>query len=122
MEKHAAGLLGALAGLASMGTAQAALPATAPAQVMQVSTYAELLSPIPNAASLLASSNAELAANPPRIVETQYYQNGGPPHHHHHHHHSYRPPLPPPPHHHHHHHHHGGVTMVVPGIGAVHTN
>jgi len=125
MEKKTAGLVGVLAGLASLGTAQAAAhPGHAPAQVMQVSSYADLLKPIPNAAELLKASNAQLAQ--PRVEEAQYYSNEPPPpppgyHHHHHHHHEYYPP-PPPPHHHHHHHHQGGVTIVVPGVGAIRTN
>lgn len=130
MEKKTAGLVGAIAGLATFGTAHAATqPVRMPAEVMQVSSYAELLTPIPNATELLRAANAE-----PRVIEAQYY-NQGPPgyqhhhhaHHHHHHnrhhHHAWYPPPPPPfpHHHHHHHHHHHGTTVVVPGIGVIHS-
>jgi G3E family GTPase len=129
MEKTTAGLLGALAGLATIGTAQAA-PVPPAHEVMHAASYAELLKPIPNAAEILKASDAELLAHansPARLQQAQYY-NSPPPdyhHHHHHHHHHYYPPPPPPPyyhHHHHHHHHQGGVTIVVPGLGAVRTN
>jgi hypothetical protein len=124
MEKKTAGLVGALAGLASMGVAQAAShPAPPPAPIMQAASYADLLKPIPNAAEVLRKAQAQ-----PGVEEAQYYNNQPPPyyhhHHHHHHHHAYYPPPPPPPyyHHHHHHHHQGGVTIVVPGLGIVHSN
>ncbi len=119
MEKKTAGLVGAIASLATMGAAQAAVhPAQTPEQVMRVSSYAELLTPIPNAAELLRQAQMQ-----PRPV--QYYQDEPPPppdyYHHHHHHHHYYPPPPPYHHHHHHHHHHGGVTLVVPGVGVLHS-
>lgn len=129
MEKTTAGLVGMIASLATMGTAHAAgHPAQTPAEVMRVSTYAELLRPIPNAPELLRASNTELrqkAQARPLAQEVQYYNEGPPPgyayhhhHHHHHHHHAYYPPPPPPPDY-HHHHHHNGVTIVVPGLGVV---
>jgi len=130
MEKNTAGLVGVIASLATMGTAQAAHPEQTPPQAMQVSSYAELLKPIPNAAELLRASNAQLLQKAQARVmvhEVQYYNyNQGPPppppgyyhhhHHHHHHHHAYYPPPPPPDYH--HHHHHNGVTIVVPGLGV----
>jgi hypothetical protein len=136
MEKSTAGLVGAIASLATMGTAQAAHPVQTPAhlmpQVMSVSSYAELLQPIPNAPDLLKASNAELLQKSEaqaRVQEVQYYNQGPPPgyydqqqqyhhHHHHHHHHAYYPPPPPPPDY-HHHHHHNGVTIVIPGLGVL---
>jgi G3E family GTPase len=123
MEKTTAGLIGALAGLATMGTANAASqpPAQLCEQVMRVASYADLLKPIPNAADILRSQQAE-----PRLLEAQYYQDQRRPegHHHHHHHHHYYPPPPRHHHHHHHHHHHdnGGAIFVVPGLGAIRTN
>ncbi len=48
MEKKIAGLLGAVASLGALGAAQAA-PAPAPTDVLQASSYAELLEPITNA-------------------------------------------------------------------------
>lgn len=124
MEKSTAGLVGALAALATMGTAHAAIhPAQTPEQVMRVSSYADLLSPIANARELLKASNAALPDQAPlKALPVQYYQDQPPPdyHHHHHHHHHYYPPPPPPHHHHHHHHHHqSGLTVVIPGFGVV---
>ncbi len=122
MEKKTAGLLGVIAGLATMNTAQAAInPAPAARDALQVSSYAELLSPIPNASVVLKASDAEQAQNAASVPgatleEVQYY--GGPPpyyHHHHHHHHRYY-------HHHHHHHHHHGATIFVPGVGGFRTD
>lgn len=128
MEKTTAGLLGALAGLATMGTAHAA-PVPDVQTVMRVSSYADLLKPIPNATEILKASNAELLASantaPARLQDAQYYNSPPEHHHHHHHHHQYYAPPPPPPvyyHHHHHHHHQQGVTIVVPGLGVVRTN
>ena len=50
MEKKIAGLLGAVASLGALGAAQAA-PAPAPTDVLQASSYAELLEPITNASA-----------------------------------------------------------------------
>lgn len=121
MEKKTTGLVCALAGLASMGAAQAAPHPVQPAErPTPAASYAALLTPIPNALEVLKASDEALAKAPaPRQAEQVQFFPGGPPpgyhHHHHHHHHAYYPP----PHHHHHHHHHGGVTVVVPGIGAI---
>jgi hypothetical protein len=127
MEKKKAGLLGALAGVASIGTAHAAVPAAAP-EVMHVASYADLLTPIPDAVNVLKLSNAELrqrAAETARapLERAQYYNQPAPHHHHHHHHQYYAPPPPPPRYHHHHHHHHQGAAIIipVPGIG-IHVN
>jgi len=119
MEKTTAGLIGALAGLATMGTAQAATqaPASSTDHVMRIASYADLLKPIPNAAEIM---RAQQAKSPVQTV--QYYDDQPPPHHHHHHHHHhhYYPPPPPPHHHHHHHHQHqSGLTVVIPGLGVV---
>jgi len=122
MEKKTACLVGAITSLSAMGSAQATVnPGAGLAETMQVSSYSELLKPIPNAAELLQASNAELLS---RAQPVQYYQEEPPPpsYHHHHHHHHYDPPPPPVyHHHHHHHHHHNGVTIVVPGVGVVHS-
>ncbi len=97
MDKTIAGLLGA------MGTLAAAAPAPADAaplppihQVMQAGAYADLLKPIPNAASLLPASDALLAEAEGAVVPVQYRDD------HHHHHRTHR--RPPPRRHHHHHH------------------
>jgi len=96
MDKKIVGLVGAISGLVSLNTAQAA-PITPPSEreISGAKSYAELLDPIPNALSLLRVADAAAAAaarqssgrNP--NVKLVYD------HHHHHHHHNY--------HHHHHH-------------------
>jgi hypothetical protein len=114
MNRKTATLMGAAAALAA-GPALAASAAQAPA-VPVASSYAELLTPIPDAVERLKAAEAEAQAQPPKLIEAQYAQ---PHHHHHHHHHSrrwYRSHgytwsggawvLAPAPHHHHHHHHH----------------
>jgi len=120
MDKKIAGLLGAVAGLATMGAAQAATqPAANPSEALQASSYADLLAPIPNAAAVLRADDAARAEAPAsgamegiQVVQAYYpYQ----PYyrHHHHHHHRYTRRYS------HHHHHHHGVLVGVPGAGAV---
>jgi hypothetical protein len=119
MEKTTVGLLGVLAGLAAMGSAQAAnAPAPVPSQALQASSYAELLAPIPDAVALMRADDAARAQQPP-AGEVQladynpYYPNYRHHHHHHHHHHqAYN-------HHHHHHHHHDSAYIGIPGVGVV---
>jgi len=105
MDKKIAGLLGAVAAVSTMGTAQAA-PTPNPTETLRANSFAELLEPIPNAAALLQAvdekSQAETAEG---NVQLARY------HHHHHHHHAYRRYAPRivvvrHRHHHHHHHHH----------------
>ena len=121
MDKKLAGLLGAVAGLATMSAAQAAThPAPSPAEALQASSYADLLTPIPNAAALL-KADAASARQPAEMQLAQVYYTPYPPpyayyHHHHHHHHRYWRRYS---HHHHHHHHHHGVVVGIPGIGGV---
>jgi hypothetical protein len=112
MEKKIAGLLGAVATLGTFGAAEAATaPPPAPTDVLRANSFADLLEPIPNAATLLQAidESAPAASADGNIQLAQYH------HHHHHHHHSqYRRYAPrivvvPPRyrrHHHHHHHHH----------------
>ena len=98
MEKRVAGLLGAVAAIGTLSTAQATpAPASDPAEVLQASSYAELLQPIPNAAATLKGidERTPAASAEARVQLAQA-------HHHHHHHHHYRRHR----HHHHHHHHH----------------
>ncbi len=138
MKRRKAGLVGALAGLAAMGgaSAQAASHTGAmPPEPMQITSYSDLLRPVPNAVELLRAHDALLRARAgemqARGMNVQYYE--GDDHHHHHHHHQdyypppppdYYPPPPPPPVYYppppppeHHHHHQGGVMIVVPGLG-----
>jgi len=100
MDKSVAGLIGAVGALVA-GSAQAAtaVPVTV-SPVLQASSYADLLKPIPNALEVLKAQAEAAPPAPggdaePTVQTVQYY------HHHHHHHHHYRRY-----HHHHHHHHH----------------
>jgi len=99
MDKRIAALLSTVAGVAVMGSAQAATPAAAPSQG-QASSYADLLSPIPNAVEALKADDAakaqqkgegevELAQYYPYYGygSGSYYGYGYRRHHHHHHHH-----------------------------------
>ena len=119
MDKKIAGLLGAAAAVATVGCAQASTaPAQAPNDPLTARSYADLLTPIPNATEALIADNARLEAKPSEGVQlAQYY------HQHHHHHHGYYRYR----HHHHHHgyyrynrhHHHHGAYIGVPGVGGV---
>jgi hypothetical protein len=113
MDKTVMGLIGAVTALG--GVSFAAQAATAPPanldDVMSVSSYADLLKPIPNASALLhasvtadikAAMEADAAEAAPRVVEVGYYHH----HHHHHHHHIIRRIIRRRIFHHHHHHHH----------------
>ncbi len=134
MEFKTVSLLGALVGATAGGaSAQAASndsilrPAT-----LAVTSYADLLQPIPNAVEILRAHNAELTrranSEPGGVERVQWSEGEGEydhhHHHHHHHHHEYYSPpeyyAPPPPvwHHHHHHHHHSGGVILLPGIGV----
>jgi len=115
LERKIAGLLGAVAALGTISSAQAA-PAPTPSDVLQANSYAELLQPIPNAASVLQAIDEQQGpgSGEAKVQLAQVYI-GTPHHHHHHHHHHYRrgivivPPWRRHYHHHHHHHHHHHV-------------
>jgi hypothetical protein len=127
MDKKIAGLLGAVAGVATMTSAQAATgPAPNASEALQASSYADLLAPIPNPVELLKADNAMRAENielaqwyynyPYSYAPYPHYSYGPNPypyyhHHHHHHHHAFA--------HHHHHHHHNSAFIGIPGIGGV---
>ncbi len=111
MDSKTATLLAAAAALTA-GPALAT-PAAQARAIPVAASYAELLTPIPNAVERLQLADAEVQA--PRLIEAQYMAHH---HHHHHHHHNrrwYRQNgyywnngawlLRPRPHHHHHHHH-----------------
>ncbi|GLH80407.1 hypothetical protein SSBR45G_53160 [Bradyrhizobium sp. SSBR45G] len=119
MDKKIAGLLGAVAAVGALGTVQASA-APAPADVLKVNSYADLLEPIPDAARVLQALDEQgPQADEPKVQLAQWYHH----HHHHHHHHGYyRGPgygygygygygprvyvVPRRYYHHHHHHHH----------------
>ncbi|HVB16084.1 MAG TPA: hypothetical protein VNF04_06110 [Stellaceae bacterium] len=125
MDKTTAGLLGAVAGLAVISSAQAATqPAPNPSEALQASTYADLLTPIPNAVALLRAEAAAPAKTPAaegldgvQVAQGYYpYSQGtysysqpyysqpyyAQPSYHHHHHNSYYRPYYQQHHHHHH--------------------
>lgn len=104
MLKRIIGLIGAITALGAPQAVQAGPVAQPSNEVLKVSSYAELLDPIPNAAVVLKAVNeTSTTAAEARIEKVQWHHH----HHHwwrhrwyhhHHHHHWY--------HHHHHHHHH----------------
>jgi hypothetical protein len=101
MERKVAGLVGAIATLGVVNAAQAA-PAPEPAQILNASSFADLLKPVPNAMAALRAVDdaapARPAADGVQLVR----------HHHHHHHHRMRRR------HHHHHHHHSSIALPGP--------
>jgi hypothetical protein len=111
MDRKIAGLIGVVGALASLNTAQAAAPAN-PTEALKANTYADLLTPIPDALTLLEAIDKGGSDVEGKTQIAQYYD-----HHHHHHHNSYyrryRPRVIVVPrerrfyhdHHHHHHHH-----------------
>jgi hypothetical protein len=127
MDKRIAGLLAGVAGLATMSAAQAAIqPASDPAEALKASSYADLLSPIPDAVALLEADNAaraQPAAEPAegvQLAQAYYYPPYSYPyynyHRHHHHHNNYYGRYYRQQHH---HHHHQGAFVGVPGVGGV---
>ena len=140
MERKTTGLIAALAGVAALGTsgAQAAPHPAEPASFLAVTSYADLLQPIPNAMEALKASNAVLqeqaGAASAKLQQADW--GGGDHHHHNHHHHDYYapppvyyapppppvyyapPPPPPPPPPYYRHHHHAGAVIMLPGIGV----
>ena len=114
MDKKIAGLLGAVATLGAFNAAQAApTPSPAPSDVLRANSFADLLEPIPNAASLLQAVDESAPAPDANIQLAQLVIGFGHHHHHHHHHHAWRRyyaprvvVVPRYRHHHHHHHHH----------------
>jgi len=111
MDKKIAGLLGGVAALTTLGAAQAATPSDVNAtNAVRASSYADLLTPVPNAmAALQADDAAKEQAKDTRVAQLVVVD-----HHHHHHHHHYRRHRHH--HHHHHHHHHSGVGITI-GVG-----
>jgi len=91
MEKKIAGVLGAAA-LGMLTAAQASpLPAASPSDALRANSYADLLTPIPNAERILQALDQAPAKSEENVKMAR----------HHHHHHGRR-------HRHHHHHHHYG--------------
>lgn len=76
MDKKTAGLLGAVAGLATMGSASAASLPHAPSDALRASSYADLLSPIPNASAALRADDAARQRAPITKVADFYVTYG----------------------------------------------
>jgi cobalamin biosynthesis protein CbiG len=114
MDKKIAGLLGAVAAVTTMAGAQAATQS--PAATLQVSSYADLLMPVPNATAALIADNEVLAQAPAKRSDGAKVAEE---HHHHHHHVIVIKRHRRHYHHHHHHHHHSGVYIGTPGAGVV---
>jgi len=111
MDKTIIGVVGAVAGLASLDGAAQAATVTAPGDVKAAQSFADLLDPIPNAVALLRAADlaaARTAHNDPATDETVQVAQVYISHHHHHHHRYWR--------HHHHHHHHRAVIIRGPGV------
>jgi hypothetical protein len=86
MDKKIAGLLGAAAALTTLGSVNtASASASEPAPV---TTYGDLLEPVPNALAALIADDAALAQQRPATTRVAQYHHH---HHHHHHHHGYDP-------------------------------
>ena len=105
MDRKIAGLLGAVAGLATMGAANAAVtdtPASSP--LPAAASYAELLAPVENAPELLVADDAARLQQGEAHVQLAQY-------HHHHHHHTTRIIVRRRHYHHHHHHHHRKIII-----------
>lgn len=127
MDKKIAGLLGAVAGMAAMGSAHAAInPAPSSSQAPKASSYGDLLAPIPDAVAQLKADDAARAQQPApdptdgmQVAQSYYYPPYSYPyynyHHHHHHHHTYYRRYS----HQHHHHHHNNAFVGIPGVGGV---
>jgi hypothetical protein len=122
MDQKIVGIVGAIAGLATLDATQgAATAAPNPEGLTGARSFAELLDPIPNALAMLRAADAAAASRAqdeasqnPDVKLAQYYYHHHHHHHryyryyhhHHHHHHLYIRPLPRYFYHHHHHHHH----------------
>lgn len=102
MDKTVIGLVAAIGAIAPLTSAQASTQAADLGAAMEVSSFADLLQPIPNALAILKASDEQETANPAEGVQVAQLVVHTYHHHHHHHVYVYR-------HHHHHyryHHHH----------------
>jgi hypothetical protein len=104
MDQKIVGIVGAIAGLASLDATQgAATAAPNPDALKGAQSFAELLNPIPNALAMLQAADTAAASQAPaRDQAKQSTDVRVAEYHHHHHHHRY---VKPRRHHHHHHHH-----------------
>lgn len=115
MDKRIAGLLGAVAGLATIGTAQAAINPAAVPDTLQASSYADLLTPIAHPIALLKADDAARAPKPAAEPAADFQVAAAHHHHYHHHHRTYSRNY----HHHHHYDHRKSAFVGIPGLGGV---
>ena len=104
MDKRLAGLLGAAAALATVGSANATGAVERASD--RAATYRDLLNPVANPLEALKADDARLASEPAAAMEVAQVTVGVGHHHHHHHHQAkakVRVRVAPRPHHHHHH-------------------
>jgi hypothetical protein len=109
MDKKIAGLLGAAAALATVGSVNATEVQGNPSN--HVTSYRDLLNPVPNALAALKADDAKRASTPDETTQVAQGVYIGVGHHHHHHHHHHHVVVPrvrvvPRQYHDHHHHHH----------------
>ena len=103
MDQKIVGIVGVIAGLASLDAMQGtATAAPTPEALNGAQSFAELLDPIPNALVMLRAADriAPARNQAGQSTDVRIAQN-----HHHHHHHRYVKPKRRHHHHHHHHHH-----------------
>jgi hypothetical protein len=102
MDQKIVGIVGAIAGLATLGATQGTATATPnPEALKGAQSFAGLLDPIPNALAMLRAADSTAPRNQAeQTTDVRVAQN-----HHHHHHHRYVKPKRRHHHHHHHHHH-----------------
>jgi hypothetical protein len=118
MDKKIAGLLGAIAGLATIGTAQAAINPAAVPDTLQASSYTDLLTPIAHPIALLKADDAARAQKPAAEPAADFQLAENYHHHHHHYHHTYSRNY----HHHHRYDHRRSAFFGIPGLGGVVTD
>ena len=109
MDKRIAGLLGAVAGLATIGTAQAAINPAAVPDTLQASSYADLLTPIAHPIALLKADDAARAPKPAAEPAADFQVAAA-----YHHYHTYSRNY-----HHHHYNRRKSAFFGIPGLGGV---
>jgi hypothetical protein len=102
MSRKVTGIVGTVAAVVLCDASAGAVQAQPnPGEALRAESYADLLTPIPNAMDLLKAVDRSEDAQAPRVQPADY-------HHHHHHHRYWRRWYSEPYYYHHHHHHHHG--------------
>lgn len=101
MSRKITGIVGTVAAVVMCDASAAVVQAQPnPGDALRVQSYADLLTPIPNALDVLKAVDRSDETQAPRVQLADYY------HHHHHHHRYWRWRNDEPYYYHHHHHHH----------------